>query len=167
MIYLITGMMASGKSTVAALLAGRFDKAVHLRGDLFRRMVVRGREDMSEMPTPAALSQLDLRYRLTAETAKQYHKAGFTVVVQDNYYGEKLPYILGLLAPEQVQTVVLCPDIATIRQREAQRGKTGYNGFSVESLYQAFMQETPRIGLWVDSSCQTPEETVNQICSDR
>ncbi|MFV0399132.1 MAG: AAA family ATPase [Oscillospiraceae bacterium] len=167
MIYLLTGVMASGKSTVAELLAGRFDKSVHLRGDTFRKMVVRGREEMSDAPTPEALSQLDLRYRLTAQAAKQYHKAGFTVVVQDNYYGDKLPYLLSLLAPEQVQVVVLCPNADTIRQREAGRGKIGYHGFSVESLYHAFMQDTPRIGLWIDNSFQTPEETVNQIMDGR
>ncbi len=38
-IYLITGVMASGKSTVAQLLASRLEKGVHLRGDLFRRMI--------------------------------------------------------------------------------------------------------------------------------
>lgn len=163
MIYLITGVMASGKSTVAELLAGRFAKSVHLRGDIFRKMVVCGREEMSETPTPEALAQLDLRYRLTAQAAKQYHAAGFTVVMQDNYYGEKLPYVLDLLSPERVQTIVLCPSIDTIAQREAGRKKTGYHGFSVGSLYQSFMRETPRIGLWIGNSHQQPEETVNEI----
>ncbi len=163
MIYLITGLMASGKSTVAELLAQRFAKSVHLRGDVFRKMVMNGREEMSEPPTLEALSQLDLRYRLTAEAARQYHRAGFTVVIQDNYYGEKLPYVLNLLAPEPVQAVVLCPDAATIQFRENRRGKTGYHGFSVEGLHQAFMENTPRIGLWIDNSSQTPAETVEQI----
>lgn len=163
MIFLITGVMASGKSTVAELLARRFEKSVHLRGDIFRRMVVSGREEMSATPTPEALSQLDLRYRLTAETAKRYHKAGFTVVMQDNYYGEKLPYVLDLLAPELVQTVVLCPGVEAICQREATRGKTGYHGFSVENLHASFMQDTPRIGLWIDNGDHTPTETVEEI----
>ncbi|MHB1505506.1 MAG: zeta toxin family protein [Sulfobacillus sp.] len=39
----LTGVMAAGKSTVAALLAERFGRSVHLRGDLFRRMIVNGR----------------------------------------------------------------------------------------------------------------------------
>lgn len=37
---------------------------------------------------------------------KRYSNAGFTVIVQDNYYGEKLPYILELLAPEKVEPIV-------------------------------------------------------------
>ena len=46
-IYLITGLMASGKSTVSDLLAKSIEKCVHLRGDVFRKMIISGRENMS------------------------------------------------------------------------------------------------------------------------
>ena len=163
MIYVITGIMASGKSTVAELLAQHFDKSVHIRGDIFRKMVVKGRAEMGKTLTEEALTQLDLRHRLAVETAIQYHQEGFTVVLQDNFYGEKLAYVVELLAPEPVQVIVLCPSVEAIRRRERERGKTGYHSFSVESLYQSFMESTPRIGLWFDNSDQTPQETVNQI----
>lgn len=163
MIYVITGMMASGKSTVAELLAKEFSKSVHLRGDSFRRMIRRGREEMSQTPSKEALKQLDLRYRLTAQVAKEYHKSGFTVIAQDNYYGEKLPLFLEMLQPEPARPIILCPDINTIRQRESGRHKDAYTGFDIERLYQGFMASTPRIGIWVDSSRQTPEETVCEI----
>ena len=39
-IYLITGLMASGKSTVSDLLAKSIEKCVHLRGDVFRKMII-------------------------------------------------------------------------------------------------------------------------------
>jgi type II secretory pathway predicted ATPase ExeA len=42
-ILIVTGVMAAGKSTAAQLLADRLPKAVHLRGDIFRRMIVTGR----------------------------------------------------------------------------------------------------------------------------
>ncbi|MEV7239624.1 AAA family ATPase, partial [Streptomyces sp. NPDC051020] len=45
-VVLITGVMASGKSTVAQALAERLSRAVHVRGDVFRRMVVSGRAEM-------------------------------------------------------------------------------------------------------------------------
>lgn len=163
MIYLITGLMASGKSTVAALLAARFPRAVHLRGDVFRRMIASGREEMSAQPGEEALRQLDLRYRLAAEAAKGYRDAGFAVVLQDNYYGEMLPRILELLEPAPVQVIVLCPDAETIQKREKARGKNGYTGFAVEDLYASFLVNTPRIGVWIDNSRQAPEDTVQQI----
>ena len=42
-VILITGNMAAGKSSVAQSLAERLPKSVHLRGDVFRRMIVSGR----------------------------------------------------------------------------------------------------------------------------
>jgi len=52
--------MAAGKSTVASLLARRFRRGVHLEGDLFRRMIVHGRQEMTPDPSPEALDQLKL-----------------------------------------------------------------------------------------------------------
>ena len=167
MIYLITGVMASGKSTVAELLAQRLERAVHLRGDIFRKMIVSGREDMRAEPSEEAVRQLHLRYRLAAQAARLYSENGFDVVLQDNYYGQELPRILEMLEGCSVRTVVLCPDAATVQRRELARGKRGYAGFEVSALHEAFMKETPRIGLWIDSSELTAVQTVERILSHR
>lgn len=106
---------------------------------------------------------MHLRYRLTANAAKLYAQSGFAVVVQDNYYGQALPDMRALLQPHGVWTVVLCPDAETIARREAERPKRGYTGFQVEALYCSFMEATPRIGLWLDNSRQTPMESVQAI----
>ncbi|MBE5767946.1 MAG: phosphotransferase [Clostridiales bacterium] len=162
-IYLITGLMASGKSTVGQCLAEKLTKAVHLRGDIFRRMIVSGREDMRENPPKEALEQLYLRYQLTADAAKTYFDHGFTVVMQDNYYGSALMHMIEFMEGYPLRVVVLCPDAKTIQTREKNRGKTGYAGFDIVPLYAAFMEETPRKGLWIDNSQQTAEETADCI----
>lgn len=95
--YLLTGVMASGKSTTAQALAERLPRCVHLRGDVFRKMIVTGREEMTSQPTPQALEQLGLRYRLAAQAARGYWEAGFSVVLQDNYYGPDLANMVALL----------------------------------------------------------------------
>lgn len=164
-IFIITGVMASGKSTVSEQLAARLEKCVHLRGDVFRKMIVSGREEMSEKPSVAALRQLYMRYDLTVEAAKRYYENGFSVVVQDNYYGEELRYMADALQAFPLCLVVLCPDVETVRAREKSRGKTGYVGFTVEALHERFLKETPRVGLWLDTSHQAPEETVEEILS--
>lgn len=166
-IYLITGLMASGKSTVSDLLAASIEKCVHLRGDVFRKMIISGREDMSDSPSQEAVRQLHLRYRLTADVAKSYFDNGFSVVLQDNYYGDELNRMMNYLDKYPVKVVVLCPDVETIKERELHRGKAGYSGFTVENLYNAFMQTTPRIGFWLDNSSQTPQQTVEAILSAR
>lgn len=164
-LYVITGVMASGKSSVSEALAARFARAVHLRGDAFRRMIVSGREEMQERPSGEAMRQLVLRYQLAADAARSYHRAGFTVIVQDNYLGSMLPYFIGLLAPLVPKVIVLCPTVEAIRAREAARAKTGYHGYAVEALYDDFIRTTPRIGLWIDSSDQTIAQTVDAILS--
>ncbi|PWM38896.1 MAG: phosphotransferase [Clostridiales bacterium] len=161
--YLITGVMASGKSTVAEILAAGLTKAVHLRGDIFRRMIVSGRAEISVNPSDEAVRQLHLRYRLAAEAAKTYFDAGFTVVLQDNYYGAELTRILSLLEGYPVWVVVLCPNAAVVQKRERLRGKVGYTGITVERLYEAFLRETPKIGFWLDTSEQTPEQSAQEI----
>lgn len=164
--FLITGVMAAGKSTVAQALAARLERGVHLRGDVFRRMIVSGRAEMSEEPSPEAVRQLFLRYRLAADAARTYYAAGFSVALQDNYYGAALPHMLELLQGLPVEAVVLCPRAQVVREREAHRDKTGYTGFAVETLWEQFMRETPRVGLWLDTSDMTPDETVEAILRD-
>src|SRR6188472_1336408 len=89
-IYVITGPMAAGKSTVARLLASRVERGVHLEGDVFRRSIVSGREEMTPDPSPEALEQLPLRYRLAAAPADTYFEAGFSVALDDVVAGPLL-----------------------------------------------------------------------------
>ena len=161
--YLITGLMACGKSTISDLLAKSLNKCVHLRGDVFRKMIVSGSEDMSDSPSEEAIRQLHLRYKLTADSAKSYFEDGFSVVIQDNYYGDELNRMLSHLHTYPVEVIVLCPNVEVIKERELHREKTGYVGFTVEALYNTFMQTTPKIGFWLDNSNQTPQQTVETI----
>jgi cytidylate kinase len=162
-IYLITGVMASGKSTVSELLAKNINKSVHLRGDIFRKMIISNREEMNERPTEEAIRQLNLRYKLTAQVAKEYYENGFNVIIQDNYYGETINEMVIYLSPYKPKIVVLNPNVETVKQREQTRKKTGYTTFDIKRLYEGFNKETPKIGLWMDTSTMTPEETVEKI----
>lgn len=162
-LYVVTGIMASGKSTIAQLLAENAEKSVHLRGDNFRRMIVRGREDMAVNPSDEALRQLRLRYRLAARVADAYVDAGFTVVLQDNYIGHEINTLLETIESTPLYLITLNPSRETVMQREWQRAKKGYHSFDVASLYDTLQIENPKIGLWVDSSRQSPEETAAEI----
>ncbi|HEX5121435.1 MAG TPA: AAA family ATPase [Pseudonocardiaceae bacterium] len=166
-VILLTGISASGKSTVAQALAERLPRSVHVRGDGFRRMVVRGRADMASPPSAEALRQLRLRHRLTAATADAYCAAGFTVVVQDVVIGPALPAMVDLITARPLSVVVLAPRPDVVARREAARAKTGYgNGWSVAQLDAILRDETPRLGRWLDNSDQTPDQTVADILAN-
>ena len=162
-LFVITGVMAAGKSTVAGALAARLDHSVHVRGDQFRRFIVSGRADMSAEPSAEALDQLHLRYRLAAQCAEAYVDAGFTVVLQDVMLGPMLSYVLDQLRTRPLALVVLAPSVAAIEVREAERAKVGYGGVTPEQLDRVLREQTPPIGLWIDSSEQTPDETVQHL----
>ncbi|MEV8538602.1 AAA family ATPase [Streptomyces sp. NPDC051572] len=166
-VVLITGVMASGKSTVAQALAERLPRAAHVRGDVFRRMTVSGREDYVPGAGGEGKSQLRLRYRLSAATADAYAEAGFTAVVQDVVLGAELPAYVDLIRTRPLHVIVLAPTPATVTAREAGRTKTGYGAWTVEELDRALRAETPRIGLWLDSSGLTVGETVDAIIEGR
>lgn len=162
-IIVVTGIMASGKSTVSQLLAEQFERGVHVRGDVYRRMIVSGRAEMTPEPSEEAVRQLQLRYRLAAAAADAYCEAGFQVVVQDNFIGKALGEFVSMINKRPLYVVALCPRAEVVAAREAKRGKTGYGAFQVEPFHQVFREETPKIGLWLDSSDQTAEETVREI----
>ena len=162
-VVLITGIQAAGKSTVAQLLAERLPNSVHLRGDLFRRMIVNGRQDMTPEPTEEATGQLRLRHRLTAQTCEQYTAAGFTVIAQDVVLGEHLTSLAHEIRTRPLYVVVLAPDASAIADREAARDKDSYDEWTVRALDAVLRRETPRLGLWLDTSRQTPEQTVDDI----
>jgi hypothetical protein len=60
--------------------------------------------------------------------------------------------------------VVLAPTPEVVARREAGRRKHGYGGpWTVGLLDRALREHTPRRGLWLDTSHQTPDRTVDQI----
>ncbi|CUW28814.1 Chloramphenicol phosphotransferase-like protein [Streptomyces reticuli] len=166
-VVLVTGVMAAGKSTVAQRLAEALPRAAHVRGDAFRRMIVSGRVEYAPGARGEAAAQLALRHRLSAATADGYAAAGFTAVVQDVVLGAYLRTYTGLVRTRPLYVVVLAPAAAEVAAREAGRAKTGYGGeWTVAALDEELRLRTPRIGLWLDTSGWTPEETVEAILAD-
>jgi chloramphenicol 3-O-phosphotransferase len=160
---LITGIMASGKSSVAQALAERLPKTVHLRGDAFRRMIVNGQAAIESPISDEAMAQLRLRYRLAAQAADTYCEAGFTVVCQDVILGEILNEVVALYQRYPLYLVVLCPSPEAALERDKNRHKQTYTSWTPEGLDKALREETPHLGLWFDSSNLSLSATVDSI----
>ncbi|WP_431981331.1 AAA family ATPase [Streptomyces qinglanensis] len=164
-IYLITGIPAAGKSTIAQLLAERLPNSVHVRGDLFRRMVVNGRADMTADPSDEEVRQLRLRHQLTAKVVNAYFDAGFTVIAQDVILGDHLTEMVAQIHNRPLHVIALIPDSEAIASRDAHRPKTAYGTWAVAPLEHVLRKETPRIGLWLDTSALTPAQSVDEVLS--
>ena len=96
-LFVISGVPASGKTTVSRLLASRLDRAVCVPGDTIRAMVISGRADMRPDAGEAELGQLLLRYQGALAVAAVYLDAGFDAVVEDVIIGPMLPRFLELV----------------------------------------------------------------------
>jgi predicted kinase len=166
-LFLITGAMAAGKSTVAESLAQRLDSSVHLRGDVFRKMIVNGAAAMGPELSPEASRQLALRHRLACEVAEGYLEAGFAVVYQDILIGQALQQVADRLRHRSPALVVLAPKPEVLAQRDRNRAKTGYgNHFPPSALASALDRGSPRLGLWLDTSDMSVDEVVERILGE-
>ena len=164
-VFVITGAMASGKSTIAQALAARLPRAAHVRGDAFRRMIVSGRASTDPPLGEAARAQLDLRQRLAALVADEYVAAGIAAIVQDLYLGDDLLRFLRLLSSRPVHVIVLFADPDVLEARDRDRGKRGYGSWSAAEFHRHVLEDTPRLGLWIDTSGLTVEATLDRVTS--
>jgi hypothetical protein len=126
-------------------------------------MVINGRVEMTPDPSEEALRQLSVRYDLAAGTADSYAAAGFDAIVQDVIIGPELTAFVERIRTRPRHLVVLSPNVTALQWREEQRAKAGYLHFSPAVLDAVLRNETARIGYWLDSSAQTPDETVDDI----
>jgi chloramphenicol 3-O-phosphotransferase len=165
-LFVVTGIMAAGKSTVAQALADRFSRSVHVRGDSFRRAVVNGYAPMTPNPSAEALKDLRLRYKLAATVADMYVEGGFTAIVQDIIIGAELGSFVASIRTRPLAVVVLTPSAEVVARREALRTKTGYTSFTPVALDADLRSATEPIGLWLDTSDLTVDATVDRILSN-
>ena len=166
---LIIGVQSSGKSTVGRLLAESLGRGAFIEGDDLWQMVVAGREDMADPPSDMALEQLELRYRHGAMLSQSFVQAGIHAVHVDNIYGPAVIDQLDRVACRRA-LVVLRPSVEAVVERELRRGSGAYDawrgdGSLVEAVrrFDGWLAETPPVGLWVDSTDQSAEQTVDWI----
>ncbi|MBK5221886.1 MAG: phosphotransferase [Acidimicrobiia bacterium] len=153
---------------MADLLAGRFERGVHVRGGQFYRWAVRGWVHFGDEDEREVRRLLDLRYRLSASVAVGYAAAGFTTVVQDNIYGPDVEDWLGRVPLGLRHLVVLRPRVDVVEARDAERqrttGKVAYrDGYTAAINDQHVAATRHDLGLWIDTSNQTADETVDEI----
>jgi hypothetical protein len=77
--------------------------------------------------------------------------------------GKHLALLPELVRGRPLYVVVLAPRPEIIQARETGRPKDGYGAWRADELDALLRRDTPRLGLWIDSSDQTAVETVDEI----
>lgn len=165
-LLVVTGIMAAGKSTIARLLTQRFARGVHIEADTLQRMIVSGGVWVSQPGEPEgeAAQQLRLRLKHMCLLGRSFLEAGFTVVLDDLIMGERYKHLQEELQGLPFSLVVLAPRVEVVaRQRDVNRSKNPQGHGWAAYLDHALRTTMAGLGLWIDTSEQTPEETVEQI----
>jgi predicted kinase len=161
-LFVVSGTQGAGKSTVAQALARRFERGARVSADALHKMIVSG----GRWPEGATMSgdaerQLRLRLQNACLLGRSFVAAGISAVIDDIVIGTRLDELLEMLAGERFVFVMLTPRLEVIRAREEGRGTSLWQQW--EWLDDEIRTRTRRIGLWLDSSDLTLDETVDAI----
>jgi predicted kinase len=162
---IVSGMPASGKSTVTAMAAHLLPRAAQVKGDAVNQMILGGRVWFMGKPRDEARRQDELCNRNMCSLANNFVDFGFTVfmdtVVADR---AELEFLLALLSPRPVRLVTLAPGVEMCRHRNATRAPEERFEFDGYHQLEADMQrELGECGWWFDTSALAPSETADML----
>jgi chloramphenicol 3-O-phosphotransferase len=105
--------------------------------------------------------QLRLRLRNACLLAASFAEAGITAIIDDIVIGQRVDELIEELNGRAFAFVMLTPSLDIVRAREAGRGTALHEAWGW--MDDEIRQRTRRIGLWLDTSAQTAEETADEI----
>ncbi|MFF0423652.1 AAA family ATPase [Streptomyces sp. NPDC021012] len=159
---LLAGIPGSGKSTVAAALAGRFARAAHIEVDHLQELIVRGGHWPSPDGDPEADRQILLRARNGCLLADSFAAAGFLPVLDDVVVRRShLDFYRARARAVPLHVVILAPGPDKAWERNNARHKKLTTNWAF--LDEAMRAELSGEGVWIDNADQTVEETVDAV----
>jgi predicted kinase len=164
-VYLVGGIPGAGKTTIARLLTAAMPRAAHVEADVLQRMLISGGVWPHQEPHDEAMRQLRLRGHHAAMLADSLVKHGFSAVVDDVIIGSRVDELCAAVCTRPLFLFMLTPGLDVVARRDDSRPGWKRAGSRWHDLDDVVRHETPRRGLWIDSSDLTPEETVEQIIS--
>jgi len=161
-VLVVSGIPGAGKSTISAIIARRLPRSAHVEAEALQRFIVEGSVWPDGEPHAEAMRQLRLRGRNVALLADSFFHAGFTPIVDDVVIASRLAELTADLRSRPLLFVLLVPRLDIVRKRNQERPhKDVFEAWQhLDAITRA---ETPRVGLWLDTSDQTAEESAAEI----
>lgn len=161
-LLIVSGPPGSGKTTVGALVAARFERSAHVPGDHFFRYVV---GSWQHPATPEAHEQNGHVVRVSARAAAGYAQAGYTTVLDGIYGPWFLEEIMAHTDDVELHYAVLRADLATLIDRACHRSDTPASEDVVTTMSGHFDELGQYEPFVIDTSTANPEEVTAELMS--
>ena len=132
---------------------------------MLQHMIVTGAAPIERPgpPTGEAERQLRLRLAHVCLLGRSFFHAGFSVVLDDIILGDRWDQLQAGLRDVPFSLVVLAPRMEVVLERDRARAKRTLGEEWAAYLDAELRATMAGVGVWVDTSHQTPDETVDEI----
>ncbi|MCA1587564.1 MAG: AAA family ATPase [Chloroflexi bacterium] len=172
LVFVITGQLSAGKSTVTEALLARFPYGYHVDVDGMREMVTSGLASPLEW-TDQTDRQFTLAVRAAAAVARIYAEAGFTVAIEGGIDPTQVEAALDEVGlRDRMVGVVLHPRLEVALDRNRTRGTKAFDTSILEDAMRQIESDLERDAArdgWhdLDNSDEPVESTVARILALR
>jgi chloramphenicol 3-O-phosphotransferase len=161
-IIVLSGLPGAGKSTLSRRLAQSLDRGAHVEADRLQDLIVSGAVHGTVTGiSDEAARQIRLRLHHAALLARSFREAGFNAIIDDIITGHRFDELQAELAGVPFSFIMLVRNLEAMKASWRAMGSPFVNSF--DWIDKEIRESTPRVGLWIDTTYQTEDETFEEI----